>query len=103
MLTAYPMAGTVETGRYRDPSTTAGPSRKFSCCAGALSQWRDEALLGLYEGGTAQTLWTQAAGHRARTAGSRGYASLSADGCVALGQSSCDRDLELSVDLRNLS
>jgi hypothetical protein len=76
---------------------------KFSCRAVALSQWADEAVVGIYEGRPAQTLWTQASGHRARTAGSRGYASLAADGCVALGQSSCDRDLELSVDLGNLS
>src|SRR5215813_615317 len=103
MLPAQPLAGAVATGRYRGPSTTAGASGKFSCPAGTLSQWGDKVVLGVYEGGTTQTLWAQAAGHRARTAGSRGYASLSADGCVALGQSSCDRDLELSVDLRNLS
>src|ERR671922_2804886 len=103
MLTAHPMAGPVATGGYGGPHAAAGASSKFSCRAGALSQWADEAVLGLYAGRPAQTLWTQASGHRARTAGSRRYASLSADGCVALGQSSCDRDLELSVDLGNLS
>src|SRR5438067_5114882 len=103
MLAAHPMAGPVATGGYGGPNATAGASRKFSCRAGALSQWGDEAVLGVYEGGTAQTLWTQAAGHRARTAGPRGCPPLSADGCAALGQSSRDRDLELSVDRRNLS
>src|SRR5262245_56896694 len=103
MLTPHPMAGPVATGGYGGPNSAAGASRKFSCRAGARSQWADEAGVGLYESRTAQTLWAQASGHRARTAGSRGYASLSAHGCAALGQSSCARDLELSVDLGNLS
>src|SRR5437016_12625571 len=103
MLTEHPMAGPVAPGGYGGPNAAAGASRKFSCHAGALSQWADEAVLGFYEGRPAQTLWTQASRRRARTAGSWGYSSLSADGCAALGQSSCARDLESSVDRGNLS
>src|SRR5438876_4533823 len=97
------MAGPVATGGCRGPSAAAGTSGKFSCHAGALSQWGDEAVLGVYQGGTAQTLWAQASGHRARTGGPRGYPPLSTDGCAALGKRQSDRDLELSVGLRNLS
>src|SRR6058998_2426128 len=70
MLTEHPMAGPVAPGGYGGPNAAAGASRKFSCHAGALSQWADEAVLGFYEGRPAQTLWTQASRRRARTAGS---------------------------------
>src|SRR5262250_3278180 len=103
MFPAHPLAGAVATGRYRGPSTTAGASGKFSCPAGALSQWGDKVVLGVYEGGTAQTLWAQAAGHRARTGRPRGCPSLSADGRTALGKRQSARDVELSVDRGNLS
>src|SRR5215471_7409354 len=103
MLATYPMAGPVATGGYRGPGPTAGASGQFSCGAGALSQWRDEGVLGVYEGGTAQTLWAQASGHRARIRGSRGYAPLSPHRCAALGQWARDRDLELSLGRGNLS
>src|SRR5215471_736340 len=103
MLAAHPLAGPVATGGCRSPSVAAGASGKFSGRASARSQWEDEAVLGLYEGHTAQTLWTQASGHRARTAGPRGCPPLAADGCAALGKSSRAGDLELSVDRGNLS
>ena len=51
------MAGPVATCRCRGPSAAAGASGKFSCPTGALSQWRDQAVLGVYQGGAAQTLY----------------------------------------------
>src|SRR5436309_1294952 len=44
MLTEHPMAGPVAPGGYGGPNAAAGASRKFSCHAGALSQWADEAV-----------------------------------------------------------
>src|SRR5437660_12804859 len=103
MLTEHPMAGPVAPGGYGGPNAAAGASRKFSCHAGALSQWADGAVLGFYEGRPAQTLWTQASRRRARTAGSWGYSSFSADGCAELGQLSCGRNLEFVVVPGNYS
>src|SRR6266571_7167577 len=103
MLAAQPLAGPVATGGCRGPRAAAGASGKFSCRASALSPWGDEVVLGVYESGTAQTLWAQAPGQRARTGRPRGCSPLSADGCAALGQWARDGDLELSVDLGNLS
>src|SRR5215468_8389278 len=103
MLTAHPLAGSVASGGYGGRHATAGASRKFSCPTGALSQWGDKVVLGVYEGRPAQALWAQAAGHRARTGRPRGYAPLSPHRCAALGEGARNRDLELSVDRGNLS
>src|SRR5918911_2827286 len=103
MFAAYPMVWPVATGRHRRRRPPTGAPRKFPLGDGTVPQWRDEAVLGLYEGGTAQTLWAQASGHCARTAGPRGYPPLSTDGCAALGEWPRAGDLELSVGGRNLS
>src|SRR4029434_3599596 len=103
MLAPYPLAGPVAACGCGGHRAAACPSGKFSCCTGMLSQWGDEGVLGVYQGGAAQTLWAQAPGHCARTGGSQGYAPLAAGGCATLGNWLRDRDVELSVGRRNLS
>src|SRR6516162_1789870 len=103
MLAPYPLAGPVAACGCCGRRAAACPSGKFSCGAGVLSQWGDEVILGVHQGGAAQTLWAQALGHGARTGGPRGYPPLSADRCAALGKWARDRDLELSLGRGNLS
>ena len=58
-------------GQWRRGRAATRASRKFSPCAGALSQWGDEVVLGLDQGGAAHTLWAQAPGDRARERGAQ--------------------------------
>src|SRR5215510_5130666 len=103
MFPAYPVARSVAARGSCGRRAAVQPSVKFSASACPLPQWRHEAVLGVYQGSTAETVWTEAPRHRARRRGAERYAPLFPDRCAPLGEWPGERDVELSVGLGNLS